>query len=285
MKTAIMTDSNSGISAQESADLGVFVVPMPVIIDNEVYYEGTTIDRETFYSSLTGGKSVSTSQPSPGDVQELWEQIFRQGYDEIVYIPMSSGLSHSCQTAKGMEKEYPGRVFVVDNHRISVPQRESVIQALELVSQGQSGEQIRRRLEAEAYNASIYIAVDTLEFLKKGGRVTPAGAALGTVLNIKPILSIRGERLDAFAKVRGMKKCREKILAALQEDARKMEEIPTGKLRVMLAGSDLSPEEISQWKTEAQQAFPGMSIYYNDLTFSVGCHVGPGAFGAAVCKW
>ena len=216
MKTAVMTDTNSGIMKAEADSMGIFLIPMPVIIDDETHYEGIDLTEDSFYGSLTGRQNVSTSQPSPGDLMDLWDDILEQGYDEIIHIPMSSGLSASCSTAISLSDDYDGKVQVADNHRISVTQRESVMHAKKLAEAGKSAKEIKEVLEAEAYNSSIYIAVDTLEFLKKGGRVTAAGAALGSVLNIKPILTIQGGKLDAFAKTRGMKKCKQKMVEALK---------------------------------------------------------------------
>ena len=199
MKTAVMTDTNSGIMKAEADSMGIFLIPMPVIIDDETHYEGIDLTEDSFYGSLTGGQNVSTSQPSPGDLMDFWDDILEQGYDEIIHIPMSSGLSASCSTAISLSDDYDGKVQVADNHRISVTQRESVMHAKKLAEAGKSAKEIKEVLEAEAYNSSIYIAVDTLEFLKKGGRVTAAGAALGSVLNIKPILTIQGGKLAGDA--------------------------------------------------------------------------------------
>ncbi len=218
MKTAVMTDSNSGITQNEARELGIFSLPMPVIIDGETCYEGIDLTQEMFYASLTGGKEVTTSQPSPGEVIGMWDKILKEGYDEIVHIPMSSGLSNSYESAAGLAADYNGRIQVADNHRISVTLRESVLEAKELADRGLSAGEIKEELERRAYESSIYITVDTLEFLKKGGRITPTAAALGAVLNIKPVLTIQGERLDAFAKVRGMKKGKHKMLEAVRHD-------------------------------------------------------------------
>lgn len=198
MKTAIMTDTNSGINAAEAKELGIYVIHMPVIIDDETFYEGDTISEEDFFAALTAGRHISTSQPSPADVMDLWNQILSEGFDELVYIPMSSGLSNSCDAAAGLSPDYNGRVEVVDNHRISVTMRESVLQAKALADNGASAKEIRQVLEAEAYQSSIYLAVNTLEYLKRGGRITPAAAMLGTVLSIRPILTIQGEKLDSI---------------------------------------------------------------------------------------
>lgn len=279
-----MTDSNSGITEQEAQELGIFLLPMPVIIEDEIHYEGQDLTQESFYQSLTSGKNITTSQPSPGDVIAMWEKILQEGYDQVVHIPMSSGLSNSCETAISLSDEYEGKVCVVDNHRISVPMRESVLDAVEMAKEGKTAEEIRKKLEDTAYDASIYIAVDTLEFLKKGGRVTPAGAALGAVLSIKPILTIQGDKLDAFAKVRGMKKCRHKMIEAIREEMNtRFADVERSRLVIGTAGAGLSREEEEQWKNKVADAFPQMAVYYNPLSVSIGCHLGPGAMGIAVC--
>ena len=283
MKTAVMTDSNSGISQQEADALGLFMMPMPVIIDGETHYEGIDLTHDSFFSALTGGRDVTTSQPSPGDLIDRWDKILSSGYDELIYIPMSSGLSNSCSTAISLSAEYNGKVQVADNHRISVTMRASIEEAIAYASNGISAAEIKRSLEENAYNSSIYIAVDTLEFLKKGGRVTPAGAALGAVLNIKPILTIQGERLDAFAKVRGMKKAKQKIVEALQNDFdTRFKDIPTERLRLGAAGSGLTPAEREDWRATLANAFPQFDIYYDPLSFSICCHVGPQSYGVGI---
>ena len=283
MKTAVMTDSNSGISQQEADALGLFMMPMPVIIDGKTHYEGIDLTHDSFFSALTGGSDVTTSQPSPGDLMNRWDKILSSGYDELIYIPMSSGLSNSCSTAISLSAEYNGKVQVADNHRISVTMRASIEEAISYASNGISAAEIKRSLEENAYNSSIYIAVDTLEFLKKGGRVTPAGAALGAVLNIKPILTIQGERLDAFAKVRGMKKAKQKIVEALQNDFNtRFKDIPTERLRLGAAGSGLTPAEREDWRATLANAFPQFDVYYDPLSFSICCHVGPQSYGVGI---
>lgn len=215
---------------------------------------------------------------------ELWERILESGYDELVHIPMSSGLSNSCATAVGLSAEYEGKVVIIDNHRISIPMRESVLEAVELANSGVSAVKIKAELEAKSYDTSIYIAVDTLEFLKKGGRITPAAAIVGEALHIKPILTIQGERLDAFAKVRGMKKCKKVMLEALHKDIKmKFADIASGKLVVGLAGTGLNDAEIAEWKCALEETFPQANIYYNPLALSIGTHTGPGAVGIAFC--
>ncbi len=283
MKTAVMTDSNSGITKNEAEKLGVFSLPMPVIIDGVTCYEGIDLTQEMFYSSLTGGKDVSTSQPSPGEVMGMWDEILAKGYDEIVHIPMSSGLSNSYESAAGLASGYGGKVQVADNHRISVTLRESVLMAKELANRGYLAAEIKKELEERAYESCIYITVDTLEFLKKGGRITPAGAALGAVLNIKPVLTIQGERLDAFAKVRGMKKGKHKMLEALEHDLKtRFKDVEMSRIVVGAAGSGLSEEEAKEWTDTLREKFPEATVYYNPLSFSIGSHTGPGAVGTGI---
>lgn len=283
MKTAVMTDSNSGLTKQEADSLGIFLLPMPVIIDGETHYEGIDLTHDSFFEALTGGHDVSTSQPSPGDVMDMWDSILGLGYDELVYIPMSSGLSTSCESAMGISRDYNGKVQVVDNHRISVTMRISIMEARQYAENGIPAIRIKKLLEDNAYNSSIYIAVDTLEFLKKGGRITPAGAALGAVLNIKPVLTIQGERLDAFAKVRGMKKAKLRMVEALRNDLNtRFKDIPSERLRLGAAGAGLTDEEARDWKDTLAKAFPEMDVYYDPLSYSVSCHTGPGAFGTGI---
>ncbi|WP_053985089.1 DegV family protein [Niameybacter massiliensis] len=285
MKTAIIADSNSGISAAEAKTLGVYILPMPVIIDHKTYFEGQDLTQEFFYESLLSGKEISTSQPAPGDVMALWEEVLAKGYDEIVYIPMSSGLSNSCQTALALAIEYEERVQVVDNHRISEPQRQSVLDALELAKKGLSAKEIKQNLEENAYESSIYIAVDTMEFLKKGGRVTAAAATIGTILNIKPVLTIQGDKLDAYAKVRGMKKSKHKMIEAIKEDIRtRFADAEPSELAIGIAGSALDNAIIKEWEEEIFKAFPGMASGYVPLTVSIGCHIGPNALGISVSR-
>ncbi|MDA3733512.1 DegV family protein [Niameybacter massiliensis] len=285
MKTAIIADSNSGISAAEAKTLGVYILPMPVIIDHKTYFEGQDLTQEFFYESLLSGKEISTSQPAPGDVMALWEEVLAKGYDEIVYIPMSSGLSNSCQTALALAIEYEERVQVVDNHRISEPQRQSVLDALELAKKGLSAKEIKQNLEENAYESSIYIAVDTMEFLKKGGRVTAAAATIGTILNIKPVLTIQGDKLDAYAKVRGMKKSKHKMIEAIKEDIRtRFADAEPSELAIGIAGSALDTAIIKEWEEEIFKAFPGMASGYVPLTVSIGCHIGPNALGISVSR-
>ena len=285
MKTAVMTDSNSGITAAEGKELGVFIVPMPVIIDGVTYFEGKNLLQPDFFESLMSGKDVSTSQPSPGDLMELWNRVLARGYDDIVYIPMSSGLSNSYASAAVLAEEYDHRVHVVDNHRISIPQLASVMDAVKLVSEGRTAGEIKELLEKAALEASIYIAVDTLEFLKKGGRVTPAAAAIGSVLGIKPLLSIQGDKLDAYAKVRGMKRCRRRLIEAVEKDLNeRFSEGDMSKVRIATAGSFRNPELAEDWRQEVARAFPDYEVVYRDLGCSIESHTGPEAMAAGVFR-
>lgn len=275
MKVAIATDTNSGIPAKQGAQLGVFVLAMPVNLEDTVHYEGIDITSEQLYDAMRQHRDVSTSQPSPGQLMELWDGILDQGYDQIVYIPMSSGLSGSCQSAILFAQEYDGRVQVADNHRISVTQRESVLSALRLAQQGLDAEQIKTFLEQHAYDASIYITVDSMEYLKKGGRVTPAAAALATVLNLKPVLTIQGDKLDAFAKVRGIKQAQARMIEAVKQDrADRFGAVPEARLRIETAGTLENPELAEAWRQQVQAEFPFAEVTYANLPCSIACHVG-----------
>ncbi|MDD5863850.1 MAG: DegV family protein [Firmicutes bacterium] len=275
MKVAIATDTNSGIPAKQGARLGVFVLAMPVNLEDTVHYEGIDITSEQLYDAMRQHRDVSTSQPSPGQLMELWDGILDQGYDQIVYIPMSSGLSGSCQSAILFAQEYDGRVQVADNHRISVTQRESVLSALRLAQQGLDAEQIKTFLEQHAYDASIYITVDSMEYLKKGGRVTPAAAALATVLNLKPVLTIQGDKLDAFAKVRGIKQAQARMIEAVKQDrADRFGAVPEARLRIETAGTLENPELAEAWRQQVQAEFPFAEVTYANLPCSIACHVG-----------
>ncbi len=286
MGTAVMTDENSGISHEKAESLGIFIMKMPFFINGELKYQGTDMTVKQFYEALENGSDVSTSQPSPGDVMDMWDKILAQGYDDIVYIPMSSGLSESCNSAKIFAEDYNGRVQVVDNHRISVTMEQSVYDAIKYAEQGMDAAAIKERLEKEAYDATIYIAVDTLTYLKKGGRVTAAAAAIGTVLNLKPVLTIQGEKLDAFAKERGMKKARHTMIKAMQKD---LEERfasldKAGKFRLCISYSYVDDETLQSWIDEVKEFFPGRELLITPLSLSVGCHIGPGALAIAACR-
>lgn len=285
MKTAIATDTNSGMSVSEGRQRGIFVLPMPVIIDGKTYLEGENVSYSEVFQAMADNKSVSTSQPSPGDVHDLWRQIIDQGYDEIVYIPMSSGLSSSYHTAACLAEDFGGTVRVVDNHRISLTLYESILDAKEMADQGLDAEAIQKRLEEKAYNTTIYITVDSIEHLKKSGRVTAAGAALAMFLKIRPVLTIQGERLDAFAKVRGILAAERRMLEATRQDLlAKFGDRPKDKILVGAAGTLVSQEDIKRWSDKIKAAFPGYPFLYHPLSCSIACHTGPNAIGAGfVC--
>lgn len=283
MKTAVVTDSNSGIFQTEGEELEVYVLPMPVQIQNETYYEGQNLTSRLFYQHLQIEKEITTSQPSPGDLTALWEQILESGYDELVYIPMSSGLSSSCATAKILSEDYAGKVYVVDNHRISVTQRYAVLDALALARTGCTGQEIQQELERTGMDSVIYIGVETLQYLKRGGRITPAAAAMGAVMGIKPLLIIQGDKLDACAKVRGTANCKKRLLQYLEQSAEEYTRkgIP---FQAAAAGSFLEEEDEEEWSRLCRELFPDQTPHYDPLTCSVGCHVGPNAFGMAIAR-
>lgn len=283
-KIAIVTDSNSGITQDEGRSLGVFVLPMPFYINEVMYLEGITLSQEEFYERLQKDETISTSQPSPGEVCGMWDNLLKE-YDEIVHIPMSSGLSASCETAMGLARDYDGKVQVVDNQRISVTQRQSVLDALALVKAGKNAAEIREILEAEKLESSIYITLETLKYLKKGGRITPAAAAIGTVLNLKPVLQIQGDKLDAYSKVRGKKQAKRVMLKAMKEDmdTRFAEYAKKGEMCLQMAYTG-NREEAEEFKKEVQEMFPELEIHMDPLSLSVACHIGHGALAVACSK-
>ena len=281
-KIALVTDSNSGITQEMGKTMGIHVIPMPFFIDGELFLEDITLTQEEFYKRLGEDSDISTSQPSPGEVMECWDELLKE-YDEIVHIPMSSGLSSTCHAAQSLSQEYEGKVCVVDNQRISVTQKQSVEDAIVLRDAGKSASEIKEILEAEKLQASIYITVDTLKYLKKGGRVTPAAAALGTVLNLKPVLQIQGEKLDAFSKVRGWKAAKRTMLKAIEKDlndrfADVREDMVLGMAYTC------SKEEAQEWKQEIAEKFPEYEIVEGPLSLSVACHIGPGAMAVTCMK-
>lgn len=283
-KIAIVTDSNSGITQDEGRSLGVFVLPMPFYINEVMYLEGITLSQEEFYERLQKDETISTSQPSPGEVCGMWDNLLKE-YDEIVHIPMSSGLSASCETAMGLARDYDGKVQVVDNQRISVTQRQSVLDALALAEAGKNASEIREILEAEKLESSIYITLETLKYLKKGGRITPAAAAIGTVLNLKPVLQIQGDKLDAYSKVRGKKQAKRVMLKAMKEDmdTRFAEYVKKGEMCLQMAYTG-NKEEAEEFKKEVQEMFPELEIHMDPLSLSVACHIGHGALAVACSK-
>lgn len=274
----IVTDSNSGITSKEANEWGVTVIPMPFYINGELYYEGLTLNQKEFYKFLEDNLDVNTSQPSPGDVMKTWDEVLKEK-EYIIYIPMSSSLSGSYETAVMLAEEYEGKVFVVNNRRISVTQLQSVKDAINLVKKGKSAKEIKEILEDRQYQASIYIVPDTLDYLKKGGRLTPAVASFAKVLNIKPVLQIQGEKLDAFKKVRGMKQAKRAMKEAIADDI-KNRFASNSNMRIYAAYT--GNEEVGiEWKGELEEAFPNYDIQIYPLSLSVSCHIGQGAIGIA----
>lgn len=282
-KTAIVTDSNSGITQAQAKELGIFVLPMPFFINEELFFEDISLSQEEFYQKLLEDADISTSQPSPGEVMDLWDTVLEE-YEELVHIPMSSGLSKSCETAMLLAKDYEGKVHVVDNQRISVTQRQSVMDAAELAKRGVPAAEIKTVLEEMKLESAIYITLETLKYLKKGGRVTPAAAAIGTVLNIKPVLQIQGEKLDAYAKVRGFAQGKRTMLDAIRKDIEgRFSHVPVEQLHFAVAYSGARTEEVDCWAKEVEEAFPGAKIDFADpLSLSVSCHIGAGALAVTV---
>lgn len=280
----IVTDSNSGITQAEAEKLGISVLPMPFLIDGEEYFEDLTLSQKEFYEHLQGEAIVSTSQPSVGNVTELWDELLKDG-GEILHIPMSSGLSESCHTAESLAKDYGGKVHVVDNQRISVTQKRSVYDAIALRNRGMSAEEIKKVLLETKFDSSIYISLETLKYLKKGGRLTPAAALIGTILRIKPVLTIQGEKLDAFKKVHTLRQAKDTMIAALKKDldTRFPDLVKNGEMQISVVHSD-NEKEAQIFAEELKVAFPNLPIGFVDpLSLSVACHIGPGSL-AATCE-
>ncbi len=279
-KVAIVTDSNSGITQAEGKASGITVIPTPFFINGELYLEDITLTREAFFEKLIEEAEISTSQPAPGDLLDAWDKLLEE-YDEVVYIGLSSSLSSSCETATMLAQDYEGKVQVVDNQRISVMQKSSVYDALRLADQGKSAKEIKEILEAEKLNASAYIAVDTLKYLKKGGRVTPAAAAVGAVLNIKPVLLVNNKKLDSVAKVRGFKAAKKTIVDLIGKE---LKEKFAGEDMTLYAVTTGSQEETESWRQEVAAQFPDYEVRADYLSLSVTCHIGPGSLALAYAK-
>lgn len=284
MKTAILTDTNSGINVKEAASMGIHVLGMPVIVDGKTLYENNDMTSEELCHMLMEGHAVSTSQPAIGDVVAKWDELSEMGYDEIVYIPMSSGLSSSCMCAGGMALDYEGRVHVVDNHRISVTQRISVMRAKSLAESGEDGSSIKRILEDESYDSSIYVSVSNIDFLKKGGRITPAVAMVASAFAVKPVMTIQGEKLDRYAVIRGrIDRCETKMIEAIRKDIEDRFAGPQfGMLHIGAAGFGIDESQKTEWLERVREAFPDADVFYNDPPASIGTHTGPGAVGIGV---
>lgn len=285
MKIAVVTDSNSGITQAQAKEMGITVLPMPFMIDGETYYEDITLTQEQFYQRLKDNSDISTSQPTPDSIMKLWDELLKE-YDQIVHIPMSAGLSGSCATAMMLagEDEYEGKVFVVDNHRISVTQYQSVKDAMMLADMGMDGAQIKKRLEETAADSVIFVTVDTLKYLKKGGRITPAAAALGTLLRIKPVLIILGEKLDSFAKARTMKPAKTLMMNAIQKELdERLHDSECKDCHLAIAHSD-NEEAALEFKKEMEERFPDADIYLAPLSLSIACHIGPGSLALTATR-
>lgn len=280
-KIAVVTDSNSGIAPEEADAWGVTVIPMPFLIEGEMYYENITLTQEQFYDKLSDNIDISTSQPSPEDVTKIWDDLL-ETVDTIVHIPMSSGLSGSCQTALMLAQDYDGKVQVVNNQRISVTQKQSVRDALQLVEEGKTAAEIREKLEEVKMESSIYIMLDTLKYLKKGGRITPAAAALGTALRLKPVLQIQGEKLDAYSIAKTTKKGVAKMLSAMEED---IQNRFGGVEYVHLEVAHTNNEKAAlEFRDRIQEHFGKEEIMVDPLSLSVSCHIGSGALAIACSK-
>ena len=284
-KVIVVTDSNSGITPDEAKKLGVEVIPMPFYIDEQMYYENIDLTQEQFYEKLMAGGDIKTSMPLVGDVTDKWDEFLKEN-DEIVYIPMSSGLSSSCETAYMLSQDYDGKVQVVNNQRISVTMRQSVIDAKALADKGMNAEEIKNILEKHKMDSSIYITLETLKYLKKGGRITPAAAAIGTMLKLNPVLQIQGEKLDAFAKARGKASAKKIMLKAMKDDCenRFKDYAAEGKLHMEVAYTG-NEEEANEWAEVVKEAFPEYDFHMDPLSLSVACHIGYGSLAIAVSAY
>ena len=282
-KVAIVSDSNSGITQLQAEELGITILPMPFFVGDKTLYEDIDLSQKEFYQMLSENANISTSMPLVGNVTDTWDALLKE-YDEIVHIPMSSGLSGSCETALMLAQDYEGKVQVVNNQRISVTQRQSVLDAMALAEQGRSAVEIKEILERDKFESSIYIMVDTLYYLKKGGRITPAAAALGTLLKLKPVLQIQGEKLDAFAKARTVKQAKNLMIEAMKHDFAERFHDPEGKSMHLEMAYTYDLDAAEAFKQEVQEAFPGLEIDMDPLSLSVSCHIGPGALAVACSK-
>ena len=280
-KVAILTDSNSGITQAQAEQIGVTVIPMPFFIDGKEYLEDINLSQEEFYEKLKNDADISTSQPSIGTLQDYFDKLLKDN-DEVVFIPMSSGLSGTCQTATMVATDYDGRVQVVNNQRISVTMRQSVKDAKALAAKGRSAEEIKNILEEHKLDSSIYITLETLKYLKKGGRITPAAAAIGTMLKLNPVLQIQGEKLDAYAKARGKASAKKIMLKAMKEDMenRFADYAKDGHMHIEVAYTG-NVEEAREWAEAVQEAFPQFDFHMDPLSLSVACHIGYGSLAIA----
>lgn len=283
-RIAVIADSNSSVTQKEAKELGIYVLPMPFFIDEELYFEDVDLTQEGFYEKLAQGCDVSTSQPAPSDIIELWDRLLKE-YDEIVHIPMSSALSTSCQTAMALAQDYNGKVQVINNQRIATTQKSSTLDALALIRVGKSAKEIKEILENEKLESSIYIMVDTLEYLKKGGRITPAAAMIGTILKLKPVLQIQGEKLDAFAKARSQKLAKKMMIDATKDDfATRFKDAVAKKLMRLAICYTANEDEAQFFATELAEVFPDVEVDIAPLPLSIACHIGPGSLAITIAK-
>lgn len=283
-KIAILTDSNSGITQEQARELELFVLPMPFYISGKMFFEGINLSQEDFYKKLEEDAEISTSQPSIGEITDEFERLLKE-YEQVVFIPMSSGLSGTCQTGTMIAQDYDGRVQVVDNQRISVTLRQSVLDAKQLADSGKTAQEIKEILECEKMESSIYITLETLKYLKKGGRITPAAATIGTILNLKPVLQIQGEKLDAYAKARGKSSAKKIMLKAMRADLNgRFKDAFEQKQMHIAAAYTGNIEEAQEWKRELEKTFPQYEIHMDPLSLSISCHIGYGALAIACSK-
>lgn len=285
MKVAVMTDTNSGITVDEAKELNIFCMPMPVIINEENYIEGVNLSRAHFFEMMAQGADVSTSQPSPGELVDMWDSILEEGYDEIIYIPMSSGLSSSQKNADFFAREYGDRIAIADNHRISVTQRQAVMDAILFAKKGRTAKEIKSVLEEAAYDSVVYLTVDTLDHLRKTGRVNATAATVGNVLGIKPILRTTGGNFEVCLPVRGIKKAMSKMIDMMNEEMKnRFKGIPNDELIIGTAGSFVDPADADNWCNTVKEAFPNIEVYYNKLSCSISVHTGPNAMGVGISR-
>ena len=282
-RIAIATDSNSGITQSEARDLGVYVIPMPFYSSGKTFFEEIDLSQEEFYDLLENGTDISTSMPTVGDVMSFWDELLKEN-DEVLYIPMSSGLSSSCETAMMLATEYDGKVQVVNNQRISVTMRQSVLDAIQLAEQGMTALELKKFLEDTKFESSIYIMVDTMTYLKKGGRVTPTAAALGTLLKIKPVLQIQGEKLDLYGKARTLKQAKSMMTEQIAKDFTNRFHTPDGTQMNIAVAYTKNIEPALEFQSELQQLYPNHEIVVRPLSLSISCHIGPGSLAVACTK-
>lgn len=282
-KVRIITDSNSGITQQEAKELDITVFPMPFSVNGKEYLEDITITQEEFYKLLESGTDVKTSQPSQYDLEQLWDNLLSE-YEQILYIPMSSGLSGTCESAKRFAEKYGGKVLVVDNKRISVTQKESVFEAIKMLEKNIPADKIKQYLEQSAHLNSVYIMLDVLKYLKKGGRISPSAAAIGDMLKVKPILFSNGMNFEKAAMALSVAQARKKMINLVKQDLENKfkNEYAQGKMTVSVAHTQ-NQEEALRFKKEIQTLLPELNFrFVAPLSLSVSCHIGPGSLAIAI---